>query len=334
MTMMCAIRAGPCAAALKKGDVMTLISSGKAAAGLRRILLSLAAVATVLSLGAGAAQAQASRTWVSGVGDDANPCSRTAPCKTFAGAISKTAAGGEIDCLDSAGYGAVTITKGITINCLGVIGSVLVSGTNGIVVQAGPSDVVYLRGIEVNGIGTGINGIRFLAGKALMVDNCAIYGFTTNGIDVALGASGSSVTVKDCTILNLGGVGIRSTTSVGSVSVSVDHVNITRVATGVESAAGGNASVSNSIISSANNGLLASASGAVVTAANSVMSSNTVGANATVSGAFIGLTNSDLFANNTAVGAAAGSSFISGANNKLFGNISNGSGPSGTMINE
>ena len=79
---------------LKKGDVMTLISSGKTAAGLRRILLSLAAVAAVVSLGA--AQAQATRTWVSGVGDDANPCSRTAPCKTFPGAISKTAAGGEI----------------------------------------------------------------------------------------------------------------------------------------------------------------------------------------------------------------------------------------------
>src|SRR5437763_8968411 len=116
---------------------MTLISSVKAAAALRRILLSLAAVATVVSLGAGAAQAQASRTWVSGVGDDVNPCSRTAPCKTLAGAISKTAAGGEIDCLDPAGYGAVTITKAITIDCAsgetGAVGSVLVSGTNGIV---------------------------------------------------------------------------------------------------------------------------------------------------------------------------------------------------------
>jgi hypothetical protein len=302
---------------------------------LRRILLSLAAIAAVVSLGAGAAQAQASRTWVSGVGDDANPCSRTAPCKTFAGAISKTAAGGEIDCLDSAGYGALTITKGITVNCLGVIGSVLVSGTNGIVVQAGPSDVVYLRGIEFNGIGTGINGIRFLSGKALVVDNCAIYGFTTNGIDVALAATGSSVTVKDCTILNLGGVGIRSTTSVGSVSVSVDHVNITRVATGIESAVGSNTSVSNSIISkAASNGLLASANGAVVTAADSVMSSNTVGANASVSGAFIGLTNSDLFANNTAVSAAAGSNFVTGQNNKLFGNTSNGALPSANMTNE
>ena len=74
--------------------------------------------------------AQASRTWVSGVGDDVNPCSRTAPCKTFAGAISKTAAGGEIDALDPAGYGAVTITKAITIDGGGgQVASVLVSGT-------------------------------------------------------------------------------------------------------------------------------------------------------------------------------------------------------------
>src|SRR3569833_3224253 len=66
---------------------------------------------------AGPAYAQATRTWVSGTGDDANPCSRTAPCKTFAGAISKTAAGGEINCIDTGGYGAVTITKSITIDC-------------------------------------------------------------------------------------------------------------------------------------------------------------------------------------------------------------------------
>src|SRR5438309_10456033 len=92
-------------------------------------------------------QAQASRTWVSGVGDDANPCSRTAPCKTFAGAISKTAAGGEIDALDPAGYGAVTITKAITIDGGGgQVASVLVIGTNGNVVQANAAtDAVILR---------------------------------------------------------------------------------------------------------------------------------------------------------------------------------------------
>src|SRR5436853_6882689 len=137
---------------------MTLISSGKAVAGLRRILLSLAAVAAVVSLGAGAAQAQATRTWVSGVGDDANPCSRTAPCKTFAGAISKTAAGGEINCLDPGGFGGVTITKAITIACEGVTAGVVVPGTNGIIVNAGATDQVTLRGIALNGSGNVLDG--------------------------------------------------------------------------------------------------------------------------------------------------------------------------------
>src|SRR5574338_693370 len=86
----------------------------------------------VLTLGISSiANAQATRTWVSGVGDDANPCSRTAPCKTFAGAISKTAASGEINCLDPAGYGAVTITKAITIDCVHTEGGVLAALTNG-----------------------------------------------------------------------------------------------------------------------------------------------------------------------------------------------------------
>src|SRR5215212_8079119 len=76
--------------------------------------------------------AQATRTWVSGVGDDANPCSRTAPCKTFAGAISKTANNGEISVLDPGGFGTVTITKSVTINGTGTLAGILSAGTNGI----------------------------------------------------------------------------------------------------------------------------------------------------------------------------------------------------------
>src|SRR5437588_10133342 len=119
-------------------------------------ILGMFAVATLMlsSLASG----QATRTWVSGVGDDVNPCSRTAPCKTFAGAISKTAAAGEIDCLDPGGFGAVTITKSMTIDCEGTLGSVLVSGTNGIVISdptpATPTIVVNLRNIKVMGLGT------------------------------------------------------------------------------------------------------------------------------------------------------------------------------------
>src|ERR1700761_7765658 len=101
------------------------------------------------------AHAQATRTWVSGVGDDVNPCSRTAPCKTFAGAISKTAAGGEIDCLDPGGFGTVTITKSITIDCGGggIVGSILASGTNGINIAAAGATVI-LRNLSINGAGT------------------------------------------------------------------------------------------------------------------------------------------------------------------------------------
>lgn len=106
--------------------------------------------------------AQATRTWVSGVGDDANPCSRTAPCRTFAGAISKTVAGGEINALDPGSYGALTITKAITIDGGGTFASIFASGTDGIVVSAGPSDQVNLRNLTVNGGGTGLNGVRFM----------------------------------------------------------------------------------------------------------------------------------------------------------------------------
>src|SRR6516225_8890284 len=101
---------------------------------------------------------QATRTWVSGVGDDVNPCSRTAPCKTFAGAISKTAPGGEIDALDPGGFGALTINKSITIDGGGgQVASVLASGTNGIVVAAGAADVVTLRNLRINGVISGTN---------------------------------------------------------------------------------------------------------------------------------------------------------------------------------
>src|ERR1700675_171896 len=124
----------------------------------RSILFAVCAVA-VLGLSVLPASAQ-SRTFVSGVGNDANPCSRTAPCKTFAGAISKTAAGGEINCLDPGGFGALTITKSITVSCeIGPAG-VLVAGTNGISVNAATTDMVILNGLDFEGLGSGLVGIN------------------------------------------------------------------------------------------------------------------------------------------------------------------------------
>src|SRR5205823_1437901 len=105
--------------------------------------------------------AQATRTWVSGVGDDVNPCSRTAPCKTFSVAIGKTAAGGEIDVLDPGGFGAVTITKAITIDGHNTMTSVLASGTNGVLINAGANDVVTLRGLSITAPNNGLVGVKY-----------------------------------------------------------------------------------------------------------------------------------------------------------------------------
>jgi hypothetical protein len=128
------------------------------------------------------AHAQATRTWVSGVGDEANPCSRTAPCKTFAGAISKTGTGGEINCLDPAGFGSVTITNAITILCDGVSnGGVLVSGTDGIVVAAPAGSAVVLSGLDFEGLGSGLNGVN-ITGGMVTIRNSIIRDFVTAGV--------------------------------------------------------------------------------------------------------------------------------------------------------
>src|SRR5579859_2109973 len=165
-------------------------------------LFAIAALGTTFMCG------QATRTWVSGVGDDANPCSRTAPCKTFAGAISKTAPGGEIDALDPGGFGALTITKAITLDGGGgQVASILVSGTNGIVVAAQPNDVVTIRNLRFDGLAggnstPGINGIRWISGKALHIENCTIFGFSNNGIDIAKSDGGSAVIINTVTANN------------------------------------------------------------------------------------------------------------------------------------
>lgn len=200
----------------------------------RFTLLTLGMIAFTLMVSS-SAQAQATRTWVSGVGDDVNPCSRTAPCKTWAGAISKTAAAGEIDALDPGGFGAVTITKSITINGTkgAGFGSILASLVNGVVVNdsltASPNSVIVtLRDLSINGAGNGTNGVRFIAGKHLYVEDCTISGFKTgtgHGIDIALTgapASGGAqrVVVRNTIIRDCSGSGVRASNS-NAVGVAV-----------------------------------------------------------------------------------------------------------------
>jgi hypothetical protein len=194
--------------------------------------LLIALAATSLALAVQPASAQAPRTWVSGLGDDANPCSRTAPCKTFAGAISKTAAGGEIDALDAGGFGALTITKAITIDGGGgQVASVLVSGTNGIVVSAGAGHTVTLRNLQINGLsGTptgGLNGVQFLSGAALHIERCTIFGFTQNAINInTTSSSATSVFVTDTVVSNsTTGIFARNSGS-GIVLVSLQRTTL------------------------------------------------------------------------------------------------------------
>lgn len=173
-----------------------------------RFALALSIMAIVLGVIAhpGDALAQAQRTWVSGTGDDAAPCSHTAPCKTFAGAISKTAAGGEIDCLDPGGFGSVIIVKSVTIDCTGTLGSVVSSFDGMLVKLAKSTDVVTIRGVTLNGGGGGANGIHFTQTGALNLDHLVIFGFAQNGVDFEP-TSDASLFVSDVIAHDNGGAG-------------------------------------------------------------------------------------------------------------------------------
>jgi Right handed beta helix region len=226
------------------------------------------------------AQAQSDRTWVSGVGDDANSCGSMDPCKTFAGAISKTNAGGEIDVLSPGGFGAVTITKAITIDGGGEVSSILASGTIGVIVNADTNDVVTLRNLSINGTGTtrGTNGIKLMKAKALHVENCTISNFSSRGIDIEP-STGGQVFVLNTVSRDNGESGIRAIASSTKVFVTIDKSRFENNAYGVwagdfsrfvirDSDASGNSQVG--FISQANSGDV------ILNAVNSTASNNIV----------------------------------------------------------
>jgi hypothetical protein len=252
----------------------------------RHIMSALAFLAFTFALSS-VANAQATRTWVSGVGDDINPCSRTAPCKTFAGAISKTAANGEINAIDPGGYGTVTITKSITIDGRGTMASILAAGTNGVIVNDSTSGapntiIVILRNLSIHGAGTGFDGIRFLSGKRLTVENCDIFGFRGNGtnsdgieVNTSTGGITYNLVVRNTTIRDNTGDGIRMNT-LGILNGSIDDCSITGNNNGVN-VPGGTANVSRSVIdSNSSNGVTASA-GAFANLTDNQITSNGTG---------------------------------------------------------
>lgn len=283
------------------------------------------------------ASAQATRTWVSGVGDDVNPCSRTAPCKTFAGAISKTATNGEINVLDRGAFGAVTITKSITISAEDVQAGVLATlGSSGIVINAPSTSVVVLRGLDIEGAGSGANGIRFLAGAALHVEDCTINNFTGKGIDFQ--PSGNSfLFVVDTIVRNNRGTQADSgailvkPTATGFAQVSIDNVRIENNQAGLRVDGGVTATVTNSIANrNVTNGFFAMATAvgsAVINIADSASSHNGAnGVRALNAGATIRISNVTITDNLTAgLSAASSGQIVSLGNNFVEGNGVNGS---------
>jgi hypothetical protein len=267
--------------------------------------------------------AQATRTWVSGVGDDVNPCSRTAPCKTFAGAISKTAPGGEIDALDPAGFGAVTITKAITLDGGGgQVASVLASAQNGIVINAGVNDQVTVRNLSINGIGNGLSGIRFLQGAQLVVDNVSFSGFTVNGIEMAVSASAVATTglvVRNSTFIR-GATGVKLTS--GPVSASLDNVSIRGTTTGVDVVSAlGSVDIRNAVFArNTSFGVLAEAG--TIDVSDSLFTGNGT-ALQSQTGATIRIANSELY-NNLAGFGCGGGTLASNGNNRKGGNSGGG----------
>ena len=205
------------------------------------------------------AQAQATRTWVSGVGDDVNPCSRTAPCKTYAGAISKTAKDGEISTLDPGGFGAVTITKSITINGGGAgqgYGSILASLVNGIIINitdaADVRKTVRLDWLNINGASTGLDGIRFIGGNALFVENTLIDGFTGDGIEASSAslAAVNQLHLRNVSIRNVAnGVNINNS-GANATQFTMDHCQISKATNGVNAGNGTRGQISYSTFSS------------------------------------------------------------------------------------
>ncbi|MEP7010542.1 MAG: right-handed parallel beta-helix repeat-containing protein [Acidobacteriota bacterium] len=265
-----------------------------------RPLLALAAFLLVPSLAFG----QATRTWVSGVGDDANPCSRTAPCKTFAGAISKTAAKGEINVLDPGGFGGVTITKSISIVSDHIEAGVLVSGTNAIIVNAGATDTVVLRGLDIEGLGTGLNGVRFIAGGALHVERCSVKGFTQRGIDFEPPAAGQLYVLDSVFIENAAGAIFVKPSGTGSANGTIDHVQMERNLFGLHVEGLVNMSISNSYAAANSTqgfeALNTGGSAGLMVSGSSSVSNGMGGVRADGLNTVLRVTDSTLFANGTA----------------------------------
>jgi hypothetical protein len=270
------------------------------------------------------AHAQATRTWVSGVGDDVNPCSRTAPCKTFAGAISKTAPGGEINCLDPGGFGTVTITRAITLNCKETgIGSILAAGVPGITINAGANDRVTLRSLQIQGVNQtvtpGTIGVRILGAAMVSIEDCVITAFGQQGVLDSRAGNNNKLFIRNSVISNNTSTGVGA--GAGTVSTTeIEGSSLINNLFGVGSTTGNNVMIRRSVISGNGTGVEAD-SGAQMDVVDSAISGNGTGVQATAGN--IRLSNSDIVFNTVQAFTGTPTSF---GNNRVFGNVAGGTG--------
>lgn len=279
------------------------------------------------------ANAQATRTWVSGVGDDVNPCSRTAPCKTFAGAISKTATNGEINCLDPAGYGAVTVTKSITIDCEDTQGSILAAGTNGIIVNitaaTDTKKAFMLRGVSINGAATGINGIRVLAANSITLDEVVIHGFSQHGVSLENTTGTTKVNIDHCWMRNNVGNGINTFIVGGSVQLDVSSTKLSTNGVGLNLSNGTKGTFTDSISAGNSNGVMAT--NATLAIRSCTISDNTLVGITSGSGGAIRFMSS-LISNNGTGLSSTGGTLVSFISNIFSGNTADGAPTSTTAL--
>jgi hypothetical protein len=295
----------------------------------KSIWAAIAVAASLFAISA-PAHAQATRTWVSGVGSDADTCSRTAPCKTFAGAISKTAVNGIINCLDNGAYGAVTIVKSITIDCHDVFASTLSNqdGPTGIIINIAAGDpkdpwrTVRLRNIDIEGSGTASTGISIISASAVILEEMEITGFIKQGISDVRSEGGTMLTVKNSAIVNnTGAVGIQAAAA-STNNVMLDNVHSDKNAYGIAVAKGNNVVVNRSVLyGNTTAGVQVDSSGQL-TLDSSVVGNNLVGLS---SPGAISFGNSDISFNATAFAGAT----TTYGNNRFFGNNATGTPPTG-----
>lgn len=296
--------------------------------------------ALILGCAAGAlsslpASAQATRTWVSGVGSDDNPCSRTSPCRTFTGALVKTAINGEINCLDPGGFGAVTITKSITIDCTGTYASILISAGTGVIVSIptsadDPHRSVRLRGLSISGTGhtltvgtrTGVDGIRVQSAASVFVEDTVIGEFTKSGVKVAATGENVNLTLDNVTIRNTDTNGVSMTTTKGQVVASFNNVRIDGTPVAIAALGLVRANVDNAMLVHNLTGIMTTGSDNMINVDNTKISYAKTGVMG-IDGSIVRISNSVITQNATGL-QANGGSIVSMSGNSLTGNTTDG----------